>query len=74
MVRTGTDALSRDELHDPHCARLTPAGWQRVLKLAGQHNVHLSVDWFADHLNNQLPNFWSQRLTPGAAGADAFTA
>jgi hypothetical protein len=74
MVRSGTDALSREGLHDPHCAHLMPDGWRRVLDLATRHDIRLSVDWFADHLNKQLPTFWSQHTTPGAAGTDAFAA
>jgi hypothetical protein len=74
MLRSGTDALSRAGLDDPHSARLTPAGWDRVTTLASSHGLALTVDWFADHLNRQLPSFWSRTATPGASGTDAFTA
>jgi hypothetical protein len=74
LIQTGTDGLSREELVDPHTATLRPDGWTKILELARRCRMRLSIDWFADDINHQLPVFWSRYHTPGSAGADALSA
>jgi hypothetical protein len=74
LIQSGTDALSREALIDPHCATLRPHGWERVLSLAQSRSRTPSIDWFADHINHQLPCFWSRYSSPTCSGEDALTA
>jgi hypothetical protein len=74
LIKSGTDALSRDGLVDPHTVSLCSDGWIRVQDLAQRCHMTLAVDWFADDVNHQLPTFWSRHPTPGSAGVDAFSA
>jgi hypothetical protein len=74
LVQSGTDALSRDALVDPHCAFLHPEGWNLISRLAQSHSRPLVIDWFADVLNHQLPLYWSRYPTPTSAGEDALAA
>jgi hypothetical protein len=74
MIKSGTDALSREALIDPHCASVRPAGWLAILDLARRHDRTPTIDWFADSINHQLPSYWSRYPTPDSAGSDALSA
>ena len=74
MIRSGCDALSCSSLEDPHCAFLRPTGWASVELLATKVHRELSIDWFADNLNHQLPSYWSRFPLPDSLGCDALSA
>ena len=74
MISSGCDALSRSSLEDQHCATLRPTGWSTVLLLAQRVHRELSVDWFADNINHQLPLFWSRYPHHASIDYDSFNA
>eukprot|EP00961_Rhodomonas_salina_P231244 3123414-Rhodomonas_salina.1 len=74
MIKSGTDALSREYLQDPHDAAIDDVAWERVLALACRAALTLRVDWFADSHNHCLPEFWGCYTCPESAGTDTLSA
>ena len=72
IIRSGADALSRDEGLDWHGWGISARSFQRVRDLQAALGWTLTVDLFASDANAKCTRFYARRHCPGVEAVDAF--